>query len=81
VFPAQQFVVQGDDQRAERKWPHEVPRDDVQALGLGPRLLLLQPRPQSLPIPEGQRTQRLLRVPGDVEPVGGEVEAGHEEAL
>lgn len=77
----QQLLVQGDDQRAERKWTHKVSSDDVEAAGVRAWFLLLQPVPQTLPVPEGQRLQGLLGVLGDVGPVSRQVEAGHEEAV
>ncbi|KAA8589706.1 hypothetical protein FQN60_013071 [Etheostoma spectabile] len=70
-----------DDQRAERKWTHKVPRDDVETLGVRPRRLSLQPLPQTLPVTEGQRPQGLLRVLGDVTAISCQVQARDEEAL
>lgn len=74
-------MVQCDDQRAERKWTHKVSCDDVEALGVRPGSLLLQPFLQTLPITEGQRPQGLLQVLGDVIPVSRQVKATDEEAL
>lgn len=75
------FLVQCNDQRAEWKWPHKVSCDDVEALGVRPGDLLLQPFPQMLPVTESQRLQGLLRVRGDVVLISCQVQAGDEEAL
>lgn len=80
IFPYK-FLVQCDDQRAERKRPHKVSCDDVEAPGVRPRGLLLQPVLQTLPVTESQRPQGLLWVCGDVIPISCQVQAGDEEAL
>lgn len=74
-------MVQCNDQRAEWKWTHKVSCDDVEALGVRTRFLLLQPSPQTLPVTVGQRPQGLLPVLSDVKSVSRQVQAGDEETL